>query len=193
MIINPHQIFAEWIAEAKNIELNDPDAMALATATTDGKPSVRMVLLKGHDERGFVFYTNFNSRKGAELLDNPRAALMFHWKTLKRQVRIEGRVEPVSPEEADTYFATRTRDSNLSAIASNQSHPMQSRQAFENHFNDLRNQYEGQDIPRPPHWSGYRVVPDHIEFWINRPHRLHERQLFTAHHDGSWSAELLYP
>ncbi|MGE5721918.1 MAG: pyridoxamine 5'-phosphate oxidase [Sphingomonadales bacterium] len=189
---DPHQLFAAWFAEAHASEPNDPEAVALATADEHGRPSVRMVLMKGHDERGFVFYTNISSRKGAELAENPRAALLFHWKSLRRQVRIEGAVGPVSDEEADAYFASRPRDSQLGAWASEQSRPLDRRETFESRFEEVRARYEGGSVPRPGHWSGFRVVPERIEFWINRPHRLHERRLFLRSGDG-WSEGLLYP
>src|SRR3546814_150678 len=192
MTDDPHALFEQWYAEAKASEPNDPSAMALATADAEGRPSVRMVLLKGHDDRGFVFYTNYQSRKGAELAANPQAALGFHWKSLRRQVRIEGRIESVSTEEADAYFASRARDSQLSAWASDQSRPLASRALFESRFQEQRQRFEGQPVPRPPHWSGYRVVPDVIEFWNDRAHRLHERRLFTRT-AGGWTESLLYP
>lgn len=192
MTDDPHALFESWFAEAKALEPNDPSAMALATADANGRPSVRMVLLKGHDDRGFVFYTNFESRKGAELAVNPRAALAFHWKSLRRQVRIEGPVEPVSSAEADAYFQSRARDSQLSARASDQSRALQSRALFEARFEAERERFEGQTIPRPEHWSGYRVVPEVIEFWTDRAHRLHERRVFTKAAQG-WTEGLLYP
>jgi pyridoxamine 5'-phosphate oxidase len=192
MAADPHQLFEEWFAEARAGEPNDAEAMALATATGDGRPSVRMVLLKGHDARGFVFYTNSRSRKGGELAANPRAALLFHWKSLRRQVRIEGAVAPVSPGEADAYFASRSRDSQLGAWASDQSRPLVSREVFESRYAELAASYEGKAVPRPPHWSGYRLVPERIEFWTDRPHRLHERRLFTRAGPG-WTEGLLYP
>jgi len=193
MAADPHALFEEWLAEAQLSEPNDPAAMALATADAAGRPSVRMVLLKGNDERGFVFYTNQRSRKGAELAANPRAALLFHWKSLRRQVRVEGPVEPVSDAEADAYFATRARDSQLGAWASDQSQPLDARETFEARYQKVRARYEGRDVPRPPHWSGYRVVPERIEFWNDRAHRLHERRLFTRLEGGGWSEGLLYP
>jgi pyridoxamine 5'-phosphate oxidase len=192
MAVDPHALFEEWLAEARLGESNDPTAMALATADSEGRPSVRMVLMKGHDERGFVFYTNLDSRKGGELAANPRAALLFHWKSLRRQVRIEGPVEPVTAEEADSYFATRARDSQLGAWASDQSRPLDSRPTFEARYEAMRAQYEGREVPRPPRWSGWRVVPDRIEFWTSRDHRLHERRLFSRE-GGGWSEGLLYP
>jgi len=193
MADDPHALFDAWLAEARAAEPNDPEATALATAAADGRPSVRMVLLKGHDERGFAFYTNSRSRKGEELAANPRAALLFHWKSLRRQVRIEGAVEPVGDAESDAYFATRSRDSRLGAWASDQSRPLSSRAAFEARYADLAADHEGRDVPRPPYWWGYRLIPDRIEFWSDRPHRLHERRLFTLRADGGWNEGLLYP
>ncbi len=193
MAVDPHALFDEWLAEARLSEPNDPEAMALATADTGGQPSARMVLLKGHDARGFVFYTNSRSRKGGELAGNPRAALLFHWKSLRRQVRIEGEVEPLKDAEADAYFATRSRESQLGAWASDQSQPMASRASFEARYQALVREYDGRDVPRPPHWWGYRLVPQRIEFWIDRAHRLHERRLFTRDGQGGWSEGLLFP
>ena len=192
MATDPHSLFEEWFAFARGSEPNDPNAMALATADAAGRPSVRMVLLKGHDQRGFVFYTNQDSRKGLDLDLNPNAGLLFHWKSLRRQVRVEGRVEPVGTEEADAYFATRSRDSQLGAWASDQSRPLESRETFEARYEEIRARFEGQDVPRPPRWSGFRVVPQRIEFWTDRAHRLHERRLFTRSEAG-WSEGLLYP
>ena len=190
---DPFALFEEWLAEARLSEPNDPDAMALGTVGADGQPSVRMVLLKGHGPAGFVFYTNQQSRKGAELAAHPRAALLFHWKSLRRQVRIEGAVEPVQAEEAEAYFATRSRDSQLGAWASDQSRPIASRALFEERFRDVEARYAGREVPRPPHWSGYRVRPERIEFWNDRAHRLHERRLFEPHGAGGWREGLLYP
>jgi pyridoxamine 5'-phosphate oxidase len=191
-MVDPFHLFNEWFAEARSSEPNDAEAMALATAGLDGRPSVRMVLLKGHGPDGFVLYTNDESDKGRELRENPRAALLFHWKSLRRQVRIEGEVQRVSSEEADAYFASRSRDSQLGAWASDQSRPLERRDLFEARYEETKSKFEGRDVPRPPHWGGYRVMPERIEFWQDRPHRLHERRLFTLR-DGRWSEGLLYP
>lgn len=190
--MDPHHLFEDWLAEARLSEPNDPEAMALGTADSRGRPSVRMVLLKGHDERGFVFYTNIGSRKGGELAANPEAALLFHWKSLRRQVRAQGPVEQVTREEADAYFASRARDSQLGAWASDQSRPLDARSTFETRFQEMTARFEGVDVPRPPHWSGFRVVPREIEFWNDRAHRLHERRMFTRTESG-WEEGLLYP
>ena len=189
---DPFALFDEWLAEARLSEPNDPEAMAVATVDAAGRPSARMVLLKGHGPDGFVFYTNQESRKGDELAGNPNAALLFHWKSLRRQVRIEGTVAPVEAAEADAYFASRSRDSQLGAWASDQSRPLDSRATFETRYDDVRARYEGGDVPRPPHWSGYRVTPERVEFWNDRAHRLHERRLFVRD-GGGWSEGLLYP
>jgi pyridoxamine 5'-phosphate oxidase len=192
MATDPFQLFDDWFAEAKASEPNDAEAMALATADARGRPSVRMVLLKGHGPAGFVFYTNEESAKGAQLAANPRAALLFHWKSLRRQVRIEGPVERVAAADADAYFASRSRDSQLGAWASDQSRPLDSRATFERRFKEVQQRFEGADVPRPPHWGGYRVLSERIEFWSDRPHRLHERRLFECQ-DGGWCEGLLYP
>jgi pyridoxamine 5'-phosphate oxidase len=190
---DPFTLFDEWFAEARASEINEPEAMALATADAVGNPSVRMVLLKGHGPEGFVFYTNEESEKGQELRMNPSAALLFHWKSLRRQVRIEGWVERASNADADAYFATRSRDSQLGAWASDQSRPLDNRETFEKRFEQIKRQFDGRDVPRPPYWGGYRVVPLIFEFWQDRPHRLHERRVFLAQDDGSWDEGLLYP
>jgi pyridoxamine 5'-phosphate oxidase len=192
MADDPNALFEEWLAEARLAEPNDPTAMALATADARGRPSVRMVLMKGHDERGFVFYTHLDSRKGGELAANANAALLFHWKSLRRQVRVEGPAEPVSEAEADSYFATRARDSQLGAWASDQSRPLDARATFEARYEAMRRRFEGREVPRPPRWAGWRVVPERIEFWNDRAHRLHERRLFIRS-NGGWSEGLLYP
>ena len=192
MADDPFELFNDWFSEARMAEPNDPEAMALATAGANGQPSVRMALLKGHGPGGFIFYTNGESAKAAQIAENPKAALLFHWKSLRRQVRVEGRVEAVSGADSDTYFASRARDSQLGAWASDQSRPLDSRATFEQRFRDAGARFAGGDVPRPPYWHGYRVVPDRIEFWSDRPHRLHERRLFTRAGDG-WDEGLLYP
>ena len=193
MTSDPFELFDQWFAEARAAEPNDPEAMALATAGSDGRPSVRMVLMKGHGPDGFVFYTNREGRKGGELVANPNAALMFHWKTLRRQVRIEGPVEDVPDDEADAYYESRTRDSQISAWASDQSRPLDRRETMEARFAEIARKYEGQPVPRPPHWTGFRVIPRSIEFWIDGAHRLHDRRLFVLDERGAWSEGLLYP
>lgn len=197
---HPFALFDAWFQEARAAEPNDANAMALATATPDGRPSVRMVLLKGHgadlgERGGFVFYTNSHSRKGGELAVNPHAALLFHWKSLRRQVRIEGTLTQVGSEDADAYFASRARDSQLGALASDQSAPLDSRETFLARYADLREAYAGRDVARPAHWTGYLLSPDALEFWIDRPHRLHERRRFAWDDRaiGGWTSTLLYP
>lgn len=189
---DPFALFDTWFAEARACEPNDSNAMALATVDAAGQPSARMVLLKGHGPDGFVFYTNRESRKAGELATVPKAALLFHWKSLRRQVRIEGAVTLASDAESDAYFASRSRDSQLGAWASDQSRPLDTRATFEARYEAARARFEGQDVPRPPHWGGYRVTPERIEFWRDREHRLHERRVFTRLGDG-WSEGLLYP
>jgi pyridoxamine 5'-phosphate oxidase len=189
---DPFTLFDTWYAQARESEPNDPNAVALATADSDGRPSVRMVLLKGHGPDGFVIYSNRESRKAGDLAANPQAALLFHWKSLRRQVRIEGAVMLASDAESDAYFASRGRDSQLGAWASDQSRPLDSRETFEARFADVAARFEGGDVPRPPHWGGYRVVPSRIEFWQDRAHRLHERRLFVRDKD-SWNEGLLFP
>ena len=189
---DPIALFDAWYAEARETEINDSNAVALATADADGRPSVRMVLLKGHGPDGFVIYTNRESRKAGELAVNRHAALLFHWKSLRRQVRIEGSVSLVSDAESDAYFASRGRDSQLGAWASDQSRPLDSRETFETRFAEMQARFEGGDVPRPPHWGGYRIAPDRIELWQDRAHRLHERRLFTRE-TGTWTEGLLFP
>jgi len=189
----PFTLFQEWLAAAEKTEPNDPNAVAVASVGADGMPSVRMVLLKGFDERGFVFYTNLGSQKGRELLAHPKAALCFHWKTLKRQVRVEGEVALVSDVEADAYFASRARDSRIGAWASKQSQPMQGRFELEQRVAKYALKFNIGHIPRPEFWSGFRVTPAKIEFWKDKPFRLHERQVFVRNASGDWNTSVLFP
>ena len=189
---NPHDLFAEWFAAAEAGESDLPNAVALATADASGAPSVRMVLLKGHDERGFVFYTNLESRKGHQIRDNPRGALCFHWKSLARQVRVEGDIEPVSDAEADAYFASRDRGSQIGAWASKQSQPLEGRFALETRIARFAARFNIGQIPRPDFWSGYRIRPDRIEFWDDGTFRLHERLEYLRGKSG-WSNRQLFP
>ena len=189
---NPLPLFDEWLEDARASEPNDPNAVALATVDADGMPNVRMVLLKGADERGFVFYTNFESAKGLEILASGKAAMGFHWKSLRRQVRIRGRVETVSEAEADAYFGSRHPQSRLGAIASQQSRPLESRQVLIDKVEELRNEHGEENIPRPAHWSGFRIMPDSIEFWQDGEFRLHDRVVFTPK-DRGWDKVRLYP
>lgn len=193
---DPIALFGAWLEEAEQSEPNDPTAMALATATPGGAPSVRMVLLKDWGADGFTFYTNALSRKGLEIGQNPQAALLFHWKSLRRQIRIEGGLEQVSDAAADAYFASRSRDSQLGALASAQSAPLDDRASFVERFEAAKAQYEGGSVPRPRHWTGFRLTPQFIEFWSDRPSRLHDRRLFSRApgEDGDgWTSTLLYP
>jgi pyridoxamine 5'-phosphate oxidase len=189
---DPFALFTQWYDEARETEPNDSNAMALATATPDGQPSVRMVLLKGYDSSGFVFYTNGHSRKGQEIAANPQVALLFHWKSLRRQVRIEGRLTEVTPAEADDYFHSRPRVSQLGSAASDQSRPLESRKTYLDRVEQFALRCLDEDVPRPPHWTGFRLAPEAIEFWLDRPNRLHERRRFTRAGE-TWASTLLYP
>jgi len=189
---NPYTLFDAWMADAIGAEPVDPNAMTLATTTPDGRPSARIVLLKEVSEAGFVFYTNTLSRKGGELAANPHVALLFHWKSLARQIRIEGTAAPVSPEEADAYYATRPRISRLGAWASDQSRPLPERAVLEARVAEMEARFPGEDIPRPPHWSGFRVTPDRFEFWQDMPFRLHDRIVY-AKRGKFWGGERLFP
>ncbi|PIW29381.1 MAG: pyridoxamine 5'-phosphate oxidase [Rhodobacterales bacterium CG15_BIG_FIL_POST_REV_8_21_14_020_59_13] len=189
---NPFALFADWFSDAKRKEPNDPNAMALATADETGLPDVRMVLLKDFDAEGFVFYTNLESAKGLQIGANPQAALCFHWKSLRRQIRLRGAVVPVSPDEADAYYASRARDSRIGAWASKQSRPLESRFALEKAVAKEAARFGLGPVPRPPHWSGFRLKPRHFEFWRDRPFRLHDRLVFDLRETG-WAATRLYP
>jgi pyridoxamine 5'-phosphate oxidase len=191
---NALDTFAELLAQARQSQDPEPTAMTVATVGLDGRPAARTVLLKGVDERGFVFYTNFNSRKGQQLATNPQAALLFHWRFLQEgvQVKIEGPVETVTADEADAYFSSRPRGSQIGAWASLQSQVLASRELFEQRVAEVEKKYEGIDVPRPPHWSGFRVVPERIEFWYGARFRLHERQSYLRV-DGKWTQQMLYP
>ena len=189
----PFRLFGNWLEDATKSELNDPNGVALATVDQDGMPDVRMVLLKGFDESGFVFYTNFESAKGREILGSMKSAMCFHWKSLRRQVRIRGNVEVVSDAEADAYFASRPRGSRIGAWASRQSRPLESRFALEKAVAEYTARYAVGEIPRPKHWSGFRIVPVSIEFWHDRPFRLHDRVTFSRRPDSGWDKARLYP
>ncbi len=189
---DPFSLFDSWFSEARTTEINDSNAMTIATSDASGQPSARMVLLKGHGPDGFVFYTNQQSRKAVDIAQNPKAAILFHWKSLRRQVRIEGQLSMVSDTAADAYFATRGRDSQLGAWASDQSRPLDDYATFEARFAEMMQRFDGGDVPRPPHWSGYCLTPLRFEFWQDREHRLHERRVFTQNGEA-WTEGLLYP
>lgn len=189
----PFRLFGEWLADAARNEPNDPNAVALATVDEDGLPNVRMVLLKGYDAAGFVFYTNFESAKGREILGQRKAAMCFHWKSLRRQVRLRGPVEIVDDAEADAYFASRPRGSRIGAWASKQSRPLDGRFALERAVAEYTARHAIGEIPRPPYWSGFRIVPKAIEFWHDRPFRLHDRVVFSRREDGGWDRTRLFP
>lgn len=189
----PYRLFAEWLSDAEKSEPNDPNAVALATVDPDGMPNVRMVLLKGYDEQGFVFYTNLESAKGREILASMKAAMCFHWKSLRRQVRVRGTVEKVSDGEADEYFASRPRGSRIGAWASKQSRPLESRFALEKAVAEYAARHAIGNIPRPDYWTGFRILPRQIEFWHDRPFRLHDRIQFVRRQSGGWAKTRLYP
>lgn len=189
----PFRLFASWLDDAAKSEINDPNGVALATVDAEGMPDVRMVLLKGFDEAGFVFYTNFESGKGLQILGNMKAAMCFHWKSLRRQVRLRGNVSIVGDDEANVYFDSRSRGSRIGAWASKQSRPLESRFALEKAVAEYTARYPIGQIPRPPYWSGFRIAPKTIEFWHDRPFRLHDRVVFTRNDDGNWSKQRLYP
>jgi len=190
----PWPLLAQWFAEAEKAEMNDFNAMSVATVGTNGMPSVRILLLKGYDENGFVFFTNRQSRKGEHLTANEKAALCFHWKSLRRQIRVEGTIQPVSDAESDAYFSTRPRGSQIGAWASQQSRPLMSRAELEQRIADVEKEYDGQTVPRPSYWGGYRLVPLMIEAWQDRPFRLHDRFMYhRASAAEPWNVERLYP
>jgi len=190
---DPTKQFLDWLQNAEQARVEQPEAMTLATTNRQGQPAARIVLLRGVDERGFLFYTNYESRKGQELLENPAAALVVFWQPLSRQVRVEGRVEPLSAAESDRYFARRPRGHQLEAHASPQSQVIRDRNALEEQFNDVTQKFTGQDVPRPPHWGGYRVIPEVVEFWQQGEHRLHDRLRYRRADTGGWLIERLAP
>jgi len=191
---NPIKLFEQWLSDAEKTEINDPNAMFLSSVDEDGKPSVRTVLLKAHDERGFVLYTNYESRKGRALLANPYAETLFYWKSLEKQIRISGPVEKVSDEEADEYYNSRHRASRIGAWASKQSRPMETANDLKIREEEFTEKFAGtENPPRPEHWSGFRIVPERIEFWIAGEFRLHTRFVYTRNKDGDWDANWLYP
>ena len=189
---NPIDLFNKWFAKAKETEINDPNALALATSDKNNQPTVRMVLLKDYDNQGFVFYTNFNSRKGTDLKNNKKASMCFHWKSIRRQIRIIGTVEKVSDDEADKYFSSRPYKNKISAWASSQSEVLEKREDLLIKFNEFKKKYPSNDVPRPPHWSGWRLAPSEIEFWNDGEGRVHER-LNYKFFSGKWFKELLNP
>ena len=190
---NPIVLFKKWFAVAEKSEINDPNALSLATSSSDGMPSVRMVLLKGLSEKGFVFYTNFNSKKGSDLKKNPKASMCFHWKSLRRQIRISGKTVVIDNKEADEYYNSRAYGSRIGAWASSQSQTMNNRNEFINKIKEFEKKYPDQkNVPRPPHWSGWRVEPDNIEFWLEIKNRIHERLNYRKK-NGEWLREILYP
>ena len=193
LVPNPIEQFGKWYYEAKETPISEYPAMTLATCSAEGRPAARIVYLRGFNDRGLAFYTNYDSRKGLELAQNPFGALCFYWKEVERQVRLEGRIERVSPEESDAYFAGRPIANQLGAWASSQSGPLESSEALERRVEEFRQKFAGTTIPRPPHWGGYRLVPDRVEFWQGRPSRLHDRFVYELQADGSWSLGRINP
>ena len=190
---NPIELFKKWFSKAEENEINDPNAVAVATSDTNNQPNVRMVLLKGLSEKGFVFYTNFNSKKGSELKENQKASMCFHWKSLRRQVRVLGEVEEVSKKEADEYYNSRPYKNRIGAWASSQSQTLDSRETFISKIKEFEKKYPNQDnVPRPPNWSGWRLMPKEVEFWLDGEGRIHERLLYT-YEENKWEKKLLYP
>ncbi len=189
---DPFALFSQWLSDAEQSEPNDPNSMALTTVAANGQPSSRMVLLKGHSKDGFIFYTNLGSRKANEINETAKVSTLFHWKSLRRQIRIEGSINPVDDLTADAYFASRSRSSQLGAWASDQSKPLNDRQIFEDRFKEYEEKFAGLEVPRPPNWSGYCITPHKIEFWMDREFRLHERWLFERK-GKEWQRGMLYP